>query len=407
MFKRAPMSTAELIRRNLEKQAIQEESINLYPDTDKDLTDNFDEYKKYAKSQYKSKLDKDLVDKFSESVQAKLLECCMYQGMLKPVLKEQFCNSHERKLGKALVRNFIQEHGAFNLIQSLKNKSCYLNEWYDAITGYHKAMMQEAKEIAQEGIPEAEMFEIEDDSIKNFVFDTKSIIPKDITKLITSRVEDAVNDFIDQNKKQKEEIKKVYEKAKEKVAALKDTIDPNDPSFQDFNGDSNDELDPKYGDQVQEQAMAMVRGKQRAFREEATSVFSILSKNTLETIHRNQAIRESYSVGMTKRLDFQKAINDTKVMYSFLECLNTMNILDLNESSLSELLNDMKKTIQENNSVTAVAPTPAGDKAPNGSGSMTVNTSTASNEPKVPSASTSNSGTVTNGSALSNPVPKV
>ena len=35
--------------------------------------------------------------------------------------------------------------------------------------------------------------------------------------------------------------------------------------------------------------MAMVRGKQRTFREEATSVFSILSKNTLETIHRNQA----------------------------------------------------------------------------------------------------------------------
>ena len=40
--------------------------------------------------------------------------------------------------------------------------------------------------------------------------------------MITSRVEDAVNDFIDQNKKQKEEIKKVYEKAKEKVASLKE-----------------------------------------------------------------------------------------------------------------------------------------------------------------------------------------
>ena len=343
MFKRAPMSTAELIKRNLEQQALKEESINLYPDTDKDLLDNSDLYKKYTKAQDKAKLDKDLVSKFSEAVNTKLLECCLYQGMLKPVLKEQFCNSHERKLGKALVRNFVQEHGAFKLIESFKDKSCYLNEWYDAIKGYHTAMMNEAKEIAQEGIPEAEMFEIEDDTIKNFVFDTKSIIPKDITKMITSRVEDAVNDFIDQNKKQKEEIKKVYEKAKEKVASLKDTIDPNDPSFQDFNGDPNSELDPKYGDQVQEQAMAMVRGKQRTFREEATSVFSILSKNTLETIHRNQAIKESYSVGMTGRLDFQKAINDTKVMYSFLECLNTMGILSINEESLKNLFG--KKTL--------------------------------------------------------------
>ena len=394
MFKRAPMSTAELIKRNLEQQALKEESINLYPDTDKDLLDNSDLYKKYTKAQDKAKLDKDLVSKFSEAVNTKLLECCLYQGMLKPVLKEQFCNSHERKLGKALVRNFVQEHGAFKLIESFKDKSCYLNEWYDAIKGYHTAMMNEAKEIAQEGIPEAEMFEIEDDTIKNFVFDTKSIIPKDITKMITSRVEDAVNDFIDQNKKQKEEIKKVYEKAKEKVASLKDTIDPNDPSFQDFNGDPNTELDPKYGDQVQEQAMAMVRGKQRAFREEATSVFSILSKNTLEAIHRNQAIKESYSVGMTGRLDFQKAINDTKVMYSFLECLNTLNIMDLNESTLSKLLTDMKNSIREENSVTNVAPSnptaPGSEKA---SGTMTVNANNAAPSQKAPTATTTNSGT--------------
>jgi hypothetical protein len=394
MFKRAPMSTAELIKRNLEQQALKEESINLYPDIDKDLTDDLDFYKKYTKAQDKAKLDKDLVDQFSESVNSRLLECCLYQGMLKPVLKEQFCNSHERKLGKTLVRNFIKEHGAFNLIQSLKDKSCYLNEWYDAIKGYHTAMMNEAKEIAQDGIPEAELFDIEDDTIKKFVFDTKSIIPKDITKMITSRVEDAVNDFIDQNKKQKEEIKKVYEKAKEKVASLKDTIDPNDPSFQDFNGDPNTELDPKYGDQVQEQAMAMVRGKQRAFREEATSVFSILSKNTLEAIHRNQAIKESYSVGMTGRLDFQKAINDTKVMYSFLECLNTLNIMDLNESALSKLLTDMKNSIREENSVTNVAPSnptaPGSEKA---SGTMTVNTNNAAPSQKAPTATTTNSGT--------------
>ena len=394
MFKRAPMSTAELIKRNLEQQALKEESINLYPDTDKDLLDNSDLYKKYTKAQDKAKLDKDLVSKFSEAINTKLLECCLYQGMLKPVLKEQFCNSHERKLGKALVRNFVQEHGAFKLIESFKDKSCYLNEWYDAIKGYHTAMMNEAKEIAQEGIPEAEMFEIEDDTIKNFVFDTKSIIPKDITKMITSRVEDAVNDFIDQNKKQKEEIKKVYEKAKEKVASLKDTIDSNDPSFQDFNGDPNSELDPKYGDQVQEQAMAMVRGKQRAFREEATSVFSILSKNTLEAIHRNQAIKESYSVGITGRLDFQKAINDTKVMYSFLECLNTLNIMDLNESTLSKLLTDMKNSIREENSVTNVAPSnptaPGSEKA---SGTMTVNTNNAAPSQKAPTATTTNSGT--------------
>ena len=75
MFKRAPMSTAELIKRNLEQQALKEESINLYPDTDKDLLDNSDLYKKYTKAQDKAKLDKDLVSKFSEAVNTKLTWC--------------------------------------------------------------------------------------------------------------------------------------------------------------------------------------------------------------------------------------------------------------------------------------------------------------------------------------------
>ena len=130
------------------------------------------------------------------------------------------------------------------------------------------------------------------------------------------------------------------------------------------------------------------------FREEATSVFSILSKNTLEAIHRNQAIKESYSVGITSRLDFQKAINDTKVMYSFLECLNTLNIMDLNESTLSKLLTDMKNSIREENSVTNVAPSnptaPGSEKA---SGTMTVNTNNAAPSQKAPTATTTNSGT--------------
>ena len=145
----------------------------------------------------------------------------------------------------------------------------------------------------------------------------------------------------------------------------------------------------------------MVRGKQRAFREEATSVFSILSKNTLETIHRNQAIKESYSVGMTGRLDFQKAINDTKVMYSFLECLNTMGILSINEESLSALLNDMKKSIREENSVTNIAPTnPADAKTPGGT--MTVNTNNATPAPPQPTATSTSSGTEGN-TLASNP----
>ncbi len=88
-----------------------------------------------------------------------------------------------------------------------------------------------------------------------------------------TRVEDAVNDFIDQNKNKRRNQESIW-KGQRKGSIFKKTIDPNDPA-QDFNVDPNSELDPKYGDQVQEQAMAMVRGKQR-FPWRSYSVFSIL-----------------------------------------------------------------------------------------------------------------------------------
>lgn len=308
MFKRASKSNADFIREELERQALKEDTINLYPDKDVDLNHDFDVYDTYYTKKDKAVVDKDILNNFSEQVRTDLLTKCLYDGMLKKVLKEQYSNKHEKALAKNLVKNFIKEHGTINLINSFKNKSVYLNEWYEDIVAYHDAIMEQATAVAVSiGIPEKNIFEIEDKTIKDFIIDTKDTIPNDITKIITNRVEDAVSDFVDSNKKQKEELRKVYEKAKQKLDTIDDmdnTINSNDPLMQDFNGDPNTELDPKYN--IQQEAVRMIRSKQRSFREQAKNVFSIMTDNTLEVIHRNQIIKEAYTTGLNNRIDFQK-----------------------------------------------------------------------------------------------------
>lgn len=384
MFKRASKSNADFIREELERQALKEDTINLYPDKDVDLNHDFDVYDTYYTKKDKAVVDKDILNNFSEQVRTDLLTKCLYDGMLKKVLKEQYANKHEKALAKNLVKNFIKEHGTINLINSFKNKSVYLNEWYEDIVAYHDAIMEQATAVAVSiGIPEKNIFEIEDKTIKDFIIDTKDTIPHDITKIITNRVEDAVSDFVDSNKKQKEELRKVYEKAKQKLDTIDDmdnTINSNDPLMQDFNGDPNTELDPKYN--VQQEAVRMIRSKQRSFREQAKNVFSIMTDNTLEVIHRNQIIKEAYTTGLNNRIDFQKLVNDTKVMYSFMECVNTLGIVDLDENEIASILNKMKNSIREDNSVPNSTPS-----APKSSGTMSVNTPSSTSAPAISTTS--------------------
>ena len=388
MFKRASKSNADFIREELERQALKEDTINLYPDKDVDLNHDFDVYDTYYTKKDKAVVDKDILNNFSEQVRTDLLTKCLYDGMLKKVLKEQYANKHEKALAKNLVKNFIKEHGTINLINSFKNKSVYLNEWYEDIVAYHDAIMEQATAVAVSvGIPEKNIFEIEDKTIKDFIIDTKDTIPHDITKIITNRVEDAVSDFIDSNKKQKEELRKVYEKAKQKLDTIDDmdnTINSNDPLMQDFNGDPNTELDPKYN--VQQEAVRMIRSKQRSFREQAKNVFSIMTDNTLEVIHRNQIIKEAYTTGLNNRIDFQKLVNDTKVMYSFMECVNTLGIVDLDENEIASILNKMKNSIREDNSVPNSASS-APTATPKSSGTMSVNTPSSTSAPAISTTS--------------------
>ena len=388
MFKRASKSNADFIREELERQALKEDTINLYPDKDVDLNHDFDVYDTYYTKKDKAVVDKDILNNFSEQVRTDLLTKCLYDGMLKKVLKEQYANKHEKALAKNLVKNFIKEHGTINLINSFKNKSVYLNEWYEDIVAYHDAIMEQATAVAVSvGIPEKNIFEIEDRTIKDFIIDTKDTIPHDITKIITNRVEDAVSDFVDSNKKQKEELRKVYEKAKQKldtIDSMDDTINSNDPLMQDFNGDPNTELDPKYN--VQQEAVRMIRSKQRSFREQAKNVFSIMTDNTLEVIHRNQIIKEAYTTGLNNRIDFQKLVNDTKVMYSFMECVNTLGIVDLDENEIASILNKMKNSIREDNSVPGSASS-APTAAPKSSGTMSVNTPSSTSAPAISTTS--------------------
>lgn len=381
-YKKRPKTNAEYRKELIEKQIMQEESLNLYPDKDRDLTDDWDSYKALNNRKHKQMIDRDLKLKFNESVMETLVESTIYNGLVYPVLKEQFANTHEKELAVNLIENYIHDNGgAFAVHESFHNASCYLEDWYDMINKYYTIIMEQTKDKIKESLPESDAYAIEDDTIKSFLIDSSKSIPNDITKMIADRVEDSVNDFIDKNKKQKFEIKKVYDKAKEKIAALEPTLPddnkiPGDASELDgkTSMDSNMNPDDKesttaYSNEswytrdftkkaLHEEAMRMVKAAERKAMSAPCNLFDAMTRIMLESVHKLPVLRESYSVGVNNRIDFQKVINDTKVMYTMLECFNTLGIMKFDEETVQQILSDMKQSIAETGTTNTVGSTP-------------------------------------------------
>lgn len=372
-----PKTRAELIKELITQQELHENTIDLYPDKDLDLVKDPERNAlgKITKIRKGHIVDNELKSRFNEAVFNNLTSSTLYYGVVLPVLEDQMCNTHEKALAESLINSFVKEKGARNIVESFRDKSIYLEEFRDLINRYHKVILEQVndkKESSNSGYTEDDLNDIEDDTIKSFIIDTKKNIPNDISTMISNRVEDSVNDFIDKNKKNKFEIKKVYDKAKEKIAQLEPTIPDdtngmyNDTDSSELDADYQQQQDPAPGqedpnngvvdptqqptkDQIQQEALRYIRGRERELLESPDTVFGTMVKIMLESVHKYPVLKESYSNESNNGIDFKKVINDTKVIYTFMECLNTLNIIDMNEQSVKDYLLDIKNSISETN----------------------------------------------------------
>lgn len=323
----------QALREEEEKNKQNARQINLYPqenryvDTDYFLEDYYDSLRDTKED---NQYGLDFLDKLDEE----LAFHCVYNGILEPVLEEMYCTSHQKKLGENIVRNYIRENGGYNVVNNMKYKGRYLLELALITDMYKRLILNEAKGNHCKGLTYQDACEIEDGDIKGLVIDLKGTIPKDVLKSISNKVEDSIVDFIDDNKKSKYQIKKIYDDAKAKI--IKATgEDPDDTMV---------EMD---AEEIQQEAMAQAKAKERVILESTPcGLFRMMSQVLMESVYKISTLRESYTKSNGK-IDFKKVLDDTTVLYTFLECLNTMNMEKIDEQYLNNMIRDMKQSIHE------------------------------------------------------------
>ena len=320
IYKRTPKTNAQARLDYL--KSMQEQTIPLYEnkpvDQEVSLSDRIFEINKARNQAFKEQYE------YLDEAQSVLLTNALFYSILNPVLEEFGASTHEKNVGAGIITNFIQEQNIPELLEDWKHKSIYLAEIANAVDKHTNNYKNRISKLNSNN--NQEDYQIEDEEINNLIFDTKDIIPKDITKLISDRVEDSVDQFIDTAKKNKFEIKKIYDKAKEKIdkAKASENIDMTSDDIQ----------------QIQNEAVSFAKKKEREILEQNTNVFGYMINSVMKSIHEDKVLKESYS-NEYNNLNFNYIVNDTRVIYSMLEAFNTLNIITVNENYLYNTLKEM------------------------------------------------------------------
>lgn len=318
IYKRTPKTNAQARLEYL--KSMQEQTIPLYEnkpvEQEISLSDRIFEINKARNQAFKEQYE------YLDEAQSVLLTNALFYSILNPVLEEFGASTHEKNVGAGIITNFIQEQNIPELLEDWKHKSIYLAEIANAVDKHTNNYKNRISKLNSNNND----YQIEDEEINDLIFDTKDIIPKDITKLISDRVEDSVDQFIDTAKKNKFEIKKIYDKAKEKIdkAKASENIDMTSDDIQ----------------QIQNEAVSFAKKKEREILEQNTNVFGYMINSVMKSIHEDKVLKESYS-NEYNNLNFNDIVNDTRVIYSMLEAFNTLNIITVNENYLYNTLKEM------------------------------------------------------------------
>lgn len=261
---------------------------------------------------------------FCEEVKKELMYHCIFDGVMAPILEANLANTHEIDLTSKTVYNFITEQKDINdLIDKFKYKNYYLAEFAQLVEKYTDLICETADDKMKEGLSEKDAYGIENEKIDDFILNAKDVVPNDITSTIRDRVEDSINDFVDENKKNKFEIKKIYDKAKENIAMA--------------DGDN----------EVQQEELRIARRKERAITEQATNVFGAIVHILTESVYKVKSLQESYMNKSSNRVDFARVVGDAKCLFTFMEAMNTMNIIDADETYVKEAIDDLKSSMDD------------------------------------------------------------
>lgn len=322
---------AELIKEQLEldkkkqkQKLIENTSFDLYPKESSYATRSIDKFRNEDAKRYKA------YGNLQEAVLKNLFFNSIYKTMVEPVLEANYATDKEKALASTVVVDFINEQNLHDMLNQWKYKNIYLAEYAQNIQNTYNSIMEASRDKLKEGLSEKDVTQIENNKIDDFIYKSQNIIPADIGNKIVNRVEDAITDFSTDMKDNKEKVLDIYNKAQDKISSI--------------SGDEG--LDNTEVQDMQQEAIRMAKRKELAITEGYTNVYGAMVKMLTESVMVIPVLHEAYTDD-SGRIKVSRILSEAKAIYTVLETLNTVGIVEADEDYIVKTLNGMRSSLDE------------------------------------------------------------
>lgn len=260
---------------------------------------------------------------FSESVKIKLLNKAVCDIATEAMTKVnesfgyEFFNIDDVTNLNAISFSFIRENGdASSLIYNMKKgyTTQFLSELASTIKSTHRLILETIDSM------DPNTYSFGPQVMDKYSDDVKgSFGREDLIDSIATRVADAIKDFMVKNAEDKEKIIAAMTATKQKVDAMRDAPDAVKESYKN--------IGRRYITDIRE------RGPKSLFGE----MVMTMSRSVVKT--ENAAIHEKFMDGA--HLNMESIIKSVSTMYTFLETVNSMRLVKVDDAFVHELLESM------------------------------------------------------------------
>ena len=247
--------------------------------------------------------------------EAFLYECIMKlykESMVAPM------TSNDKAIARNLVTGFIRENGAGNLISNFATKNLLLSEISRITTKYYDKVLDsidEGKNCADCCDENNKQYTLDLTIKDDFYKDLEDLDTSDASKLIKDRVADAISSFIDSNSSAKMDISEIIDAAKEQSSKA-----TNEAFIEEYNNIAKRKINDL-----------------KLYREK--NVFNVM----VESLTHKVITDDNYNTRFIHeaKVDMDSIVNNTQLIYTMLEMVNTTNMVNVDEDFISGYLTSL------------------------------------------------------------------
>lgn len=278
------------------KRALEENAVILKEEKKKEEEDK-DANEYYEQVMFRKSLPQKY-SKFITSVKEEFLEQCIYSVFNESLNVFDRKNEKLNLVKKALVKNFIQEQGVDALLSRFRTKNALLSEFALIVDKAVKEVTETTNAF------DINSWTIDTDIKNKFTSDLADCNSKEAIITITDRVSDAETEFVNDNMRRKMEIDDILQAKKEKLDTIEDKPE-----------------------EVKESVAASYDRKVKLIKNRpVTSIYQIIAESMTKNALTDESLRAIYI--NEGNLDMDTLLEDAGVIYTFLETLNTTEMVD-------------------------------------------------------------------------------